>query len=126
MKKIAAIFLVLFLSIPAAWAGAVDGKGIWCPLLSSESFTKTAFGYWFDGNKATSYLIEGYGIESEEPFYYSEIHDSHIELDLDEWLLDRQTLKLGPIQCHLVSSLEELLVRLQAVIDETGTIRVSM
>ena len=92
MKHLAPLVAILGFTAPTTIAGPLDGNGVWCPYLSSESFTNSAFGYWFHANKATSYLIEGYGIQAGEPFYYTEVHDSHIELDVDEWLLDRQTL----------------------------------
>ena len=42
MKTLSSLLLVLFLSIPAAWAGEIDGKGVWCDRGSNS------FGYWFE------------------------------------------------------------------------------
>ncbi len=59
MKYLAPLVAILGFTAPTTIAGPLDGNAVWCPYLSSESFTNSAFGYWFHANIATSYLIEG-------------------------------------------------------------------
>ena len=116
MKTLSSLFLVLLLSIPAAWAGAVDGKGIWCDRQS------LSFGYWFhDG------IFDYYGSDDKFRVYHREIRSEIKEIGSDKLnigsrFLNRKTLELShynqQIQCHLVKSRRQLKEILQDIYDE--------
>ena len=120
MKTFIATFLVLFLSIPTAMAGSVDGKGIYCTWQNDLSLT-FAMGYWFQDHQDTKYAILGYDIGVGSPASYREIGTGLIRLydpDLDTHkTLDRRTLYLDDLPYSLIHSTKVLIRKLQAVID---------
>ena len=112
MKTLIAIFLVLFLSIPAAWAGEIDGKGVWC------DNGNNSYGYWFEDGKYLWYRIKGYEINLYKGSHYTLLGTSTIQMGGVSNRLDRTTLKMDSSQCYLVTSREELEGILRAIIDK--------
>ena len=111
MKTLSSLLLVLLLSIPAAWAGSVDGKGIYCP------YDGGAHGFWFEDGKYFRSDIQGYEIIGFDYKPYEE-HGTETIL-LDDWNvpINRRTLKMGYSQCYLVKTHSELHRELQKIID---------
>ena len=109
MKTLIATLLVLFLSLPTAMAGSVDGKGIWCDNPGNE------FGYWFENGKAIKHSIRGHMIHIDHPSSeYEEIGTDKISFS--RGVLNRKTLEIHAIhehnylsyQCYLVNSVKAL------------------
>ena len=105
MKTFLATLLVLFLSVPTAMAGSIDGKGIWCDRPSNE------FGYWFENSKYTKYSITGHMIDTYHSLLeYREVGTDEIEIGAST--LNRKTLEIrvsehisiNRYQCYLVNS----------------------
>jgi len=114
MKTLSSLLLVLLLSIPAAWAGSVDGKGIYCP------YDGGAHGFWFEDGKSFRSYIEGYEIIDFDGKPYKELGTETIEVLMGHWnpTLNRRTLKFfDDIQCYLVKTRSELHQELQKIID---------
>ena len=121
MRTLSSLFLVLFLSIPAAWAVSIDGKGVWCDRGNNS------FGYWFYDGQSTEYVIRGREVfgHTHNPFEYHEMFKAFRILVNHDTVLDRRTLELtigsGNLakiyQCYVVQTLDGLRLNLQAVID---------
>ena len=121
MKTLSSLFLILFLSIPAAWAISIDGKGVWCDRGNSS------FGYWFYDGQSTEYVIRGHEVlgHTHNPFDYQELFKAVRILVNHDKVLDRTTLELtigsGNLakiyQCHVVQTLDGLKLTLQRIID---------
>ena len=121
MKALSSLFLILFLSIPAAWAVSIDGKGVWCDRGNNS------FGYWFYDGQSTEYVIRGREVVgyTQNPFDYQELFKAVRILVNHDKVLDRTTLKLtigsGNLakiyQCHVVQTLDGLKLTLQRIID---------
>jgi|AACY02.13.fsa_nt_gi hypothetical protein len=119
MKTLLSLFLILLLSIPAAWAGSLDGKGIWC------DNGNNSFGYWFYDNTFSRTTIKGDQIDHDGWYYYEEVGTDRVKLGRylgRDHRLDRTTLKMvvdytHSYQCYLVASPQELKRILQGIID---------
>ena len=119
MKTFLATLLVLFLSVPTAMAGSIDGKGIWCDRPGNE------FGYWFNDGGYYKHSIEGHTvvIHHRPPRGYEEVGTEELKLDMSS--LNRKTLQITlrneipnlTYQCYLVSSRQALDATLQSLID---------
>ena len=110
--------LVLFLSIPTAWAGSIDGKGIWC------DHGHKSFGYWFQGDEFIGHRIENYNDTEWWSTWIDEYELGTREIKISTYILNRKTLVLKDteggksFQCYLVTSREELKEVLQAIADK--------
>ena len=121
MKTLSSLFLILFLSIPAAWAVSIDGKGVWCDRGNNS------FGYWFHDGQSTEYVIRGHEVlgHTHNPFDYQELFKAVRILVNHDKVLDRTTLELTIgsgnsakiYQCHVVQTLDGLKLTLQRIID---------
>jgi len=109
MKTLIATLLVLFLSVPTAMAGSVDGKGVWCDNPGNE------FGFWFENSRAIKHSIKGHTIEVYHHLSdYEEIGTD--EISFNHGKLNRKTLEIRAIhevgwvtyQCYLVNSVKAL------------------
>ena len=114
MKTIIATLLVLFLSIPAAMAGSVTGKGVWCP---KDDVIEESFGFWFEEEKALRIFLQGYVVSTDDYNYQEETNVIVIGVD---WKLDRRTLMLAILnkldrQCYLATSYDELVAKLEDI-----------
>ena len=113
MKTFVATFLVLFLSLPTAMAGNLDGKGVWCPADVNEE----SFGFWFEEGKADRIFLKAYAVSYETDDYIEET--TRIVID-GHYRLDRRTLKLFTPsivdrQCYLSPSRAELVAKLKDI-----------
>ena len=114
MKTFIATFLVLFLSLPTAMAGSVDGKGVWCP---KDDVIEESFGFWFEEEKALKIFLKGYVVSTDDYNYQEETNVIVIGVD---WKLDRRTLMLAFLnkfdrQCYLATSYDELVAKLEDI-----------
>ena len=107
-----ALSLLILAAVPAAWAGEIDGKGVWCDRGSNS------FGYWFEDGEYFKYKISGYKIHWYEGAPYKLSGTSTIQLSGAFDTLDRTTLRTAYEQCYLVASREELVGILRAIIDK--------
>ena len=121
MKTLSSLILILFLSIPAAWAISIDGKGGGCDR------GNRSFGYWVYDGQSTEYVIIGHEVfgHTHNPFDYQELFKAVRILVNHDKVLDRTTLELtigsGNLakiyQCHVVQTLDGLKLTLQRIID---------
>ena len=121
MRTLIALCVVLWLSVPAAWAVSIDGKGVWCDRGNNS------FGYWFYDGQSTEYVIRGHEVfgHTHNPFDYQELFKAVRILVNHGKVLDRTTLELtigsGNLakiyQCHVVQTLDGLRLTLQRIID---------
>ena len=88
MKTFVATFLVLFLSLPTAMAGSVDGKGVWCP---KDDVIEESFGFWFEEENAIEVYLKGYVVSR---FKYNYQEETNVIVISSSYKLDRRTLKL--------------------------------
>jgi len=118
MKTLIFAFMVVFLSMPAAMAQSVDGKGVYCP--SSTHF----LGWWFEAGLVTPYFIHKLELRKSREsgrYYDSGLHELRVPGYSKR--LDRRTLVLkneidgSADQCVLVHSLEELTQKIENQID---------
>ena len=114
MKTFIATFLVLFLSLPTAMAGSVDGKGVWCP---KDDVIEESYGFWFEEEKALKIFLKGYLVSTDDYNYQEE---TNVIVIGDFYTLDRRTLMLAipPAlhrQCYLVTSHDELVAKLEDI-----------
>ena len=96
MKKIAAIFLILFLFIPMAQAGEVDGKGLECTLVANPLNFGSKYYLFENGKVVQAYVDNSTPLRIKRDTYQD---DYEATVDAITWsnsyTLDRKTLKLS-------------------------------
>jgi len=114
MKTFIATFLVLFLSLPTAMVGSVDGKGVWCP---KDDVIEESSGFWFEEENAIEVYLKGYVVSR---FKYNYQEETNVIVISSSYKLDRRTLKLvisntPDRQCYLATSYDELVQKLEDI-----------
>ena len=110
--KYLAVILALIIGTPSiAYAGELDGKALWCPNVDT--------GFVFAGRQVTEYVVVGYSINTNDRgrYFFSGTSTVSWSTSLSGIRnLNRETLELTAHgQCEL-SSKQEIIVKLKAII----------